>query len=336
MTTTQTSRPRRSLRALAAAAATAAMAAGGLVLASVPAQAAGNGCPPPPASPPTLNTWYDSHGKYRGTRELSREQYKGIQAAIVYETFGPDYRQVETWDLRIGGKPMRLDCERQQEKWIPQRTFELARGPFGHESLPDREMELVGKVDSQSAGEVPATDRVSFANLDIIQLRNAGAQVDLTRLDCQGDFVTWVCHVADHHPVDADRTDVAGMTTVEESEDTLLVAEVRLGKAPATAGGIGAHPVAGPVGVQHHTLLDGWSGHCHHRSQHAAQSDIRQQPRARQPLAQQQGRQQCHPDRVGELERGELAEGDEHHRIEPQVLSGEVKQIALHMQPGAG
>lgn len=131
MTTTTSSRPRRSLRALAAAAATAAMTAGGLVLASVPAQAAGNGCPPAPANPPTLNTWYDSSGKYQGTRELSREQYKGIQAAIVYETFGPDYRQVETWDLRIGSKPMRLDCERQEEKSDPKPSEPIKVGGGG-------------------------------------------------------------------------------------------------------------------------------------------------------------------------------------------------------------
>lgn len=109
---TQTHRPRRSLRALAAAAATVAMTAGGLALASVPAQAANDGCPPPSAKPPTANNWYDANGKYGGTRVLSRENYKGIQATIVYETIGPGYRQVETWDTRLWSSPMRLDCRR--------------------------------------------------------------------------------------------------------------------------------------------------------------------------------------------------------------------------------
>lgn len=128
---TQTHRPRRSVRALAAAAATAAMTAGGLVLASVPAQAAGNGCPPPSATPPTLNTWYDAHGKYQGTRQVSREQYRAIQATVVYETFGPDYRQVETWDLRIVGDPMRLECERQEENPDPKPSEPIKIGGGG-------------------------------------------------------------------------------------------------------------------------------------------------------------------------------------------------------------
>ena len=43
-------------------------------------------------------------------------------------------------------------------------------------------------------------------------------------------------------------------------------------------------------------------------------------------------REQRHPDRIGELERHELAERDQRHREEPQVLAGVVEEVALEMQ----
>ena len=54
---------------------------------------------------------------------------------------------------------------------------------------------------------------------------------------------------------------------------------------------------------------------------------------AGQPLAEEEGGEQRHPDRVGELERHELAERDQHHREEPEVLAGIVEEVALEVQP---
>ena len=56
-----------------------------------------------------------------------------------------------------------------------------------------------------------------------------------------------------------------------------------------------------------------------------------------QPLAEEERRQHRHPDRIGELQRDELAERDRRHREEPEVLAGKMKEVALQVQvePGA-
>ncbi|MPV48807.1 hypothetical protein GCG21_02015 [Pseudactinotalea sp. HY160] len=101
--------------------ATLALAAGGAILVAAPASAgAGGGEVPCPTAtrPPSTNTWFDKAGEYRGTRLLSSTA--GPRGGItvwrenVYETFGDDFYQRESWTINRTGEPERTDCQRQE------------------------------------------------------------------------------------------------------------------------------------------------------------------------------------------------------------------------------
>lgn len=96
------------------------LAAAGAALTAAPAHAqTPPGQCPPATSPPSPNTWIDSAGNYRGVRKISDERGPGgtipLWSTQVYETFGADYYQRETWDVdrfRGGGHAHGLHPQR--------------------------------------------------------------------------------------------------------------------------------------------------------------------------------------------------------------------------------
>lgn len=90
---------------------------GSMVVAGAPAHAAGS-CDPA-TNPPSVNTWYDENGNYRGTRiVLSDTGYYAYQTYVL-ETFGQDYYQVSQWRRYAGGQFVRQDCEQKPHQPKP-------------------------------------------------------------------------------------------------------------------------------------------------------------------------------------------------------------------------
>ena len=81
-----------------------------------------------------------------------------------------------------------------------------------------------------------------------------------------------------------------------------------------------AHIERGEVGPGH----DQDAREAHHGGEGAQRGDA---------LAQEEGREQDHPERRSEFERDHLRERDEAQGPEPQVLPGEVRQVAHQMAP---
>lgn len=86
----------RTNRSIGALAAGVLVGTGLIAGAASPASASDSECPPATTAP-VLNTWYDAQGKYQGTYLAHREKYFYLHDDI-YDTYGPNYRQIEVWE----------------------------------------------------------------------------------------------------------------------------------------------------------------------------------------------------------------------------------------------